>query len=85
MEKRSIYCNKVAISANINEIRFRFDKTEPIFNDKYEIIEEELVEATLIHMSPQYAKSMLNIFNTLINEYEKSFGEIITEVISKGE
>ena len=84
MERNNIYCNKVILHANVNEIVLLLDRIEPVFNEKNEYKGSETIEGSSIKMSPQIAKSLAIILSTLINQYENKFGEIgIVEKESK--
>jgi hypothetical protein len=70
-ESPKFYANNVRISSNVFDIRFIFglfvENTEDLVT-----IEPQVV----LHMSPQHAKSVAELLNRQLAEYEEKYGAI---------
>lgn len=63
------YANRVEISGSTYDFEFKFGKASTLSeNPVYDI---------MINMSPQHAKALLYILAENIQNYEKTFGEIV--------
>jgi hypothetical protein len=81
-EERNIpryYCNVVGIDAGAFDFIFKFGlkkkRNNPVSDEDFDI---EII------MSPQHAKSLLEVLNQVVANYEKEFGNLNINGISRG-
>ena len=69
-EKKVFYTNSIGVETSGFDVKMKINYTT---TENNEILNSELCE---IVMSPQHAKAFAQILNSVVQDYEKNFGEI---------